>query len=125
MRHLRKSLDHPQRRTFRPNRLFLERDQLRKDIATVEAAAQLQVKSETGDISKFLIDYCKLKPYKHTLEIAKIYQEHQFIALRLPRQTGKSTTTGALILQDAWEHPELYIEFIGPSWRQTKLNLAE
>jgi phage FluMu gp28-like protein len=123
MRHLRKSPSNPEPKTFRPNRLFSEFSQLRQDIATVETAAQLQVKSETSDISKFLIDYCKLKPYKHTLEIAKIYHEHQFIALRLPRQTGKSTTTGALILQDAWEHPELYIGFIGPSWRQTKLNL--
>jgi phage FluMu gp28-like protein len=123
MRLLRKSTDHPKPKTFRPNRLFFERDQLRKDIATVEANAQLQTKSETGDINKFLIDYCKLKPYKHTLEIAKIYQEHQFMALRLPRQTGKSTTVGALILQDAWEHPELYIGLIGPSWKQTKLNL--
>jgi phage FluMu gp28-like protein len=103
--------------------LFSERKQLLKDLAEVEAAAKLKVKSETGDIAKFLVDYCKLKPYKHTLEIAKIYSEHQFLALRLPRQTGKSTTVGALILQDAWEHPDLYIGFVGPSWRQTKLNI--
>ncbi len=123
MRRLPKKTREVEARTFRPNRLFYERNQLLKDIETAEAAANLKVKSETGDITKFLIDYCKLKPYKHTLEIAKLYQENQFMALRLPRQTGKSTTIGALILQDAWQHPELYIGFIGPSWRQTKLNV--
>jgi phage FluMu gp28-like protein len=123
MRRLRRTLSHPQPKTFSPSRLFFERYQLRKDIETFEATVRLQVRSETGDINKFLIDYCKLKPYKHTLEIAKLYREHQFMALRLPRQTGKSTTVGALILQDAWEHPELYIGVIGPSWKQTKLNL--
>ncbi len=123
MRHLQKNPEHPQPKSFRPNRLFSELNQLRQDVAAVETSVQLQVKSETSDVNKFLIDYCKLKLYKHTLEIAKIYREHQFIALRLPRQTGKSTTVGALILQDAWEHPELYIGFVGPSWKQTKLNL--
>jgi len=110
-------------RTFRPDRIFYERSILQKDIAAIEATAHLQVKSETSDVTKFLLEYCKLKPFKHTLEIAKLYQEQQFMALRLPRQTGKSTTIGALILQDAWEHPELFIGFIGPSWKQTKLNL--
>ena len=125
MRHLQRrstTVEH-EARTFRPDRLFSEREQLLKDLASVEAAAKLKIKSETGDIAKFLVDYCKLKPYKHTLEIAKMYSEYQFMALRLPRQTGKSTTVGALILQDAWEHPDLYIGFVGPSWRQTKLNI--
>jgi phage FluMu gp28-like protein len=123
MRRLRRNQREVEARTFRPNRLFLERDRLRKDIETVDVAAQLKVKAETNDPNKFLLDYCKLRPYKHTLDIAKLYSEFQFIALRLPRQTGKSTTVGALILQDAWEHPDLYIGFVGPSWRQTKLNI--
>ncbi len=123
MRRLPKKSRKVEARAFRPNRLFFERNQLLKDIETAEAATKLKVKSETADVTKFLIDYCKLKPYKHTLEIAKLYQENQFMALRLPRQTGKSTTIGALILQDAWTHPELYVGFIGPSWRQTKLNV--
>jgi phage FluMu gp28-like protein len=125
MRRLRRNLEEhrPVPRTFRPDRLFFERHQLRLDVSVVEAAARLKVKAETGDTTKFLIDYCKLKPFKHTLEIAKMYLQYQFMAIRLPRQTGKSTTIGALILQDAWEHPDLYIGFIGPSWRQTKLNI--
>ncbi len=123
MRHLPRSPRTHEARTFRPDRLFSERAQLLKDIATVEAIARRKIKSETGDIAKFLVDYCKLKPYKHTLDIAKLYSDYQFMALRFPRQTDKSTTVGALILQDAWEHPDLYIGFVGPSWRQTKLNV--
>ncbi len=123
MRHWRERSRNHEAKTFRPDRLFSERRQLLKDLATVEAAAKLKTKAETGDIAKFLVDYCKLKPYKHTLDIAKLYSDYQFMALRLPRQTGKSTTVGALILQDAWEHPDLYIGFVGPSWRQTKLNI--
>ena len=110
-------------KTFRPNRLFSERERLLRDIASIESASRMKVKAETGDICKFLVDYCKLKLYKHTLDIAKMYSDYQFMALRLPRQTGKSTTVSALILQDAWEHPNLCIGFIGPSWRQTKLNI--
>lgn len=107
MRSLRRNPRTVEAKTFRPNRLFLERDRLRKDIETVEIAAKLRTKAETSDPYKFLLDYCKLKPYKHTLEIAKLYFQHQFLAVCLPRQTGKSTTIGALILQDAWEHNNL------------------
>ena len=123
MRYLRRKPREHYPRTFRADRLFFERNQLRKDVSIAEAAAQLKAKVETSDAVKFLIDYCKLKPYKHTLEIARMYKQYQFMAVRLPRQTGKSTTIGALILQDAWEHPDLYVGFIGPSWRQTKLNI--
>ena len=63
MRKLRKSPPKPEARTFRPNQLFHERDQLLNDIATAEASAKLKVKSETGDITKFLIDYRKLYFY--------------------------------------------------------------
>jgi hypothetical protein len=125
MRHLQRNRgdSHPKSKTLRPNQLFCERDRLLRDIAIVEAVDQLKVKAEISDSFKFLIDYCKLKPFKHTLEIAKWYADHQFMAIRLPRQTGKSTTVGALILQDAWEHPDLHVGFVGPSWRQTKLNI--
>ena len=123
MRHWPRNSRKVEAKTFRPDRLSSERELLLRDIASIESASRLKVKAETGDIGKFLVDYCKLKLYKHTLDIAKMYFERQFMALRLPRQTGKSTTVGALILQDAWEHPDLYIGFIGPSWRQTKLNI--
>ncbi len=45
------------------------------------------------------------------------------MAVRWPRQTGKSTVIGGLMLQDAYENANLNVAFIGPSWRQTKLNL--
>jgi len=120
---LRRSFNNQQARTFRAHELLSEREQLRRKIAFIEAQAALRTKNETRDIAKFLVDYCKLKPFQHTLDIAKMYSEYQFIALRLPRQTGKSTTIGALILQDACQHPDLYVGFVGPSWRQTKLNI--
>ena len=113
MRNFRRSPRKVEARTFRPNRFFYEHDQVRKDIATVEVAAQLKVKTETDDPNKFLLDYCKLKPYKHTLEIAKIYQEHQCMALRLPKQTGKSTTVGALIFARYLGTSRLTLDLLG------------
>ncbi len=72
MRHWRERSRNHEAKTFRPDRLFSERKQLLRDIATVEAAAKLKTKAETGDVAKFLVDYCKLKPYKHTLDISKL-----------------------------------------------------
>ncbi len=87
---------------------------------TQEAAV---VKEVSRDTAKFLEQYCKLKPYRHLLELVKNYGQFQFNAVRWPRQTGKSTCIGALHLADAWNTADLNIGFVGPSWRQTRLNI--
>ncbi len=88
-----------------------------------EAELLANVLEVSKDTLKFLEQYCKLNPYWYVLELARNYEQFQFNAVRWPRQTGKSTTIGALHLADAWNNPDLNIGFVGPSWRQTKLNI--
>jgi hypothetical protein len=76
-----------------------------------------------GDTVRFFSEICHLKPFAYQFELAELYKKNQFLAVRWPRQTGKSTSIGGLLLQEAYENPDLNIGFIGPSWRQTKLNL--
>jgi phage FluMu gp28-like protein len=85
-----------------------------------EVAAVAEVSQDT---LKFLETYCKLKPFWYLRDLVASYQMYQFNAVRWPRQTGKSTSIGGLHLADAWNNPDLYIGFVGPSWRQTKLNI--
>jgi len=82
-----------------------------------------KVREVSKDTLKFLENYCKLNPYWYLLQLIRNYEVYQFNAVRWPRQTGKSTCIGALHLADAWNNPDLNIGFIGPSWRQTKLNI--
>jgi phage FluMu gp28-like protein len=88
-----------------------------------EAELVAKVKDVSKDTLKFLEHYCKLNPYWYLLQLIRNYEVYQFNAIRWPRQTGKSTCIGALHLADAWNNPDLNIGFIGPSWRQTKLNI--
>ena len=82
-----------------------------------------EVNEVSHDTLRFLEQYCKLKPYWYLLDLIQSYEKFQFNAVRWPRQTGKSTDIGALHLADAWNNPDLNIGFVGPSWRQTKLNI--
>jgi phage FluMu gp28-like protein len=95
-----------------------------EDYASVQQAEEvLAVNEVSKDTVKFLEQYCKLKPYWYLLDLIQFYEKFQFNAVRWPRQTGKSTGIGALHLADAWNNPDLNIGFVGPSWRQTKLNI--
>ena len=88
-----------------------------------QASKYAKVDAVKGDTARFFTEICRLKPFAYQLELAELYRQNQFLAVRWPRQTGKSTSIGGLLLQDAYENPDLNIGFIGPSWRQTKLNL--
>jgi phage FluMu gp28-like protein len=95
-----------------------------EDSASEDEAEEVgEIEEVTHDTLKFLEQYCQLKLYWYVLELVAFYEKNQFNAVRWPRQTGKSTTIGALHLADAWNNPGLNIGFIGPSWRQTKLNI--
>ena len=96
---------------------------IREDYRIYCASKYAKVDAAWGDTAKFFGEICRLKPFTYQLELAELYRKNQFIAVRWPRQTGKSTSIGGLFLQDACENPDLNIGFIGPSWRQTKLNL--
>ncbi len=105
-------------KTWHGGEVFRQREELRGDIQRRDSSKKTEVDKVKGDTAKFLQDVCKLKAFWYQLELAKLYKDNQFLAVRWPRQTGKSTSIGALLLQDAYENPDLYIGFIGPSWRQ-------
>ncbi|MCW3984520.1 MAG: terminase family protein, partial [Candidatus Bathyarchaeota archaeon] len=110
-------------RTWHKGDYDLQRQYFREEAKVLDESKKAAVDQVKGDTAKFFSDVCKLRPFWYQLELAKLYRENQFLAVRWPRQTGKSTSIGALLLQDAYENPDLYIGFIGPSWRQTKLNI--
>jgi hypothetical protein len=93
------------------------------ELAKFEQSQQEQVDSAMADPAKFFTDICKIQPFWYQLELAELFKINQFLAVRWPRQTGKSTFIGALLLKYAYEHEDSTIAFIGPSWRQTKLNI--
>ena len=112
----------------KPRRIHLPdyrglRDALEDHARLQEFQEVAEVDEVSHDTMKFLEKYCKLKPYWYLLDLIESYQKYQFNAVRWPRQTGKSTCIGALHLADAWNNDDLNIGFVGPSWRQTKLNI--
>jgi phage FluMu gp28-like protein len=82
-------------------------------------------KAET--LSSVPVEFCRqligFEPTEYQKELIKLYEENQFIAARWCRQSGKSWIISALLLDDALHIPDSYIAVIGPSWRQTKLNI--
>jgi hypothetical protein len=112
---------HPRR--FHSDEIEAHRRGLREEYRVYNASQCAKADAVKGDTAKFFREICRLKPFTYQLELAELYRKNQFLAVRWPRQTGKSTSIGGLLLQDAYENPDLNIGFIGPSWRQTKLNL--
>ena len=111
------------RRCFNASEIVSLRQGLRADFRAYIAARTVAVDAAKGDTTKFFSEVCRLKPYAYQLTLEKLYQENQFLAVRWPRQTGKSTFIGGLMLKDAHQYDDLNIAFVGPSFRQTKLNL--
>jgi hypothetical protein len=96
---------------------------LREEYRIHQASTLAQVDAVKDDTARCFNEICHLKSYAYQLELAELYRKNQFLAIRWPRQTGKSVSIGGLLLQDAYENPDLNIGSIGPSFRQTKLNL--
>ena len=110
-------------RRFNADELQTQWQGLREDYRLHLASKVAQIDAVKGDTAKFFNEVCHLNPFAYQLELADLYRKNQFLAVRWPRQTGKSTSIGGLLLEDAYKTPDLNIGFIGPSYRQTKLNL--
>jgi phage FluMu gp28-like protein len=103
--------------------LLAKRSTVLRGFEELRALRSAEVDATKGDAPRFLSEVCRLKLFKYVLDLAELYKLKQFLAVRWPRQTGKSTVIGGLMLQDAYENPDMNIAFLGPSFRQTKLNL--
>jgi phage FluMu gp28-like protein len=110
-------------RTMRSNRLFDERAALHLDIAAIEQSRKLKFENLHGDSKEFFEKVLGFIPYAYQLNLAELFEKNQFTAVRWARQTGKSFLVSALLLKYAVAHPDSYIAIVGPSWRQTKLNI--
>ncbi len=108
---------------MRVDELMAQWKGLRDDYRAHHEARVAKVEAARGNAALFFRAICRLELFWYQLELAELYKQNQFIAVRWPRQTGKSTFIGGLLLQDAYENADLNIGFVGPSWRQTKLNL--
>ncbi len=95
------------------------------DNSVVELEIELanQVTSLCVDVKAFFEQIFGFTPFKYQLELADLFEKNQFTAVRWSRQTGKSFCVSALLLKYAWDHPDSYIAIVGPSFRQTKLNI--
>jgi hypothetical protein len=81
-------------------------------------------KRHRRDLDNFVVEQIfGFTPFKYQLELADLFEKNQFTAVRWSRQTGKSFCVSALLLKYAWDHPDSYIAIVGPSFRQTKLNI--
>jgi phage FluMu gp28-like protein len=110
-------------RAQRANRVFADLSEVRASLAIVKGSEAQRAESLKGDANSFFEEVFGFTPYKYKLELADMFAKNQFIAARWCRQSGKSFTVSALLLKYAWENPGSYIAIVGPSWRQTKLNI--
>ena len=110
-------------RTLDLNAYHRHRENLESDAAEVELAQASQIASLGSDVKAFFEQVFGFTPFKYQLELADMFEKNQFTAVRWSRQTGKSFLVSALLLKYGWEHPDSYIAIVGPSFRQTKLNI--
>jgi phage FluMu gp28-like protein len=102
------------------------RTQLRLDfkIQNHHNRYEQKVKSLETEPTQFFKQILEFEPFSYQQEVIKLFQENQFLAIRWCRQSGKSWTISALLLNHAIRNDHSHIAVVGPSWRQTKLNLS-
>jgi hypothetical protein len=110
-------------RTLRLNQAKAQVEHIEQLAEAHEAEKQTQVAMLQHNFKELCEAVFGFTPCKYQLELAKLFENNQFTAVRWSRQTGKSFSVSALILKYALEHPDSYIAIVGPSWRQTKLNI--
>jgi phage FluMu gp28-like protein len=82
-----------------------------------------ETEEKAKDAFTFFEDLLHVKPTEYEKDLMLKFSKEQFVAARWCRQSGKSYTVSALLLNYALKHRESYIAVVGPSWRQTKLNI--
>jgi phage FluMu gp28-like protein len=82
---------------------------------------------KTEELANNYIEFCRQKlgfePFSYQKCLIDLYENSQFVAARWCRQSGKSWIASGLLLTDAVNNDDWYIAVVGPSWRQTKLNI--
>ena len=110
-------------RTMHPGKISLEHQKLKAGIRSYDKVQTSQVDAVKANPVEFFHDILGFDPTEYERKLISLFQKEQFVAARWCRQSGKSWTVSALLLNYAICHPDSYIAVVGPSWRQTKLNI--
>jgi phage FluMu gp28-like protein len=110
-------------RTYRPGDWEKDHSKIWDSVQAIEASNEGSLQSLMRDPLRFCLEVLLFDPTEYQKEVIKLFEENQFLALRWCRQSGKSLTISALLLHFALTHPKSQIAVVGPSWRQTKLNI--
>jgi phage FluMu gp28-like protein len=105
------------------NELSSARSVLRAVKSATERISRDCFASLSKDVRSFFERVLGFAPFAYQLDLARKFEESQFLAVRWCRQSGKSFMVSALVLKYAVDHPKSYIAIVGPSWRQSKLNI--
>jgi len=111
------------RATRLPREFVQKRDSLEESLVVVEAEKQNKIELVKRKPEDFFEQILGFKPTAYQRNLIKLFEERQFLAARWCRQSGKSWTISALLLNYALNYNDSYIAIVGPSWRQTKLNV--
>jgi len=110
-------------RTLRPDQFGGRSRHLEGNAAEVDEFEVKETRKATGDYAKFCREFLKFVPFSYQDELIELYKKFQFVAARWCRQSGKSWIASGLFLTDALAKADSHLAVIGPSWRQTKLNI--
>jgi phage FluMu gp28-like protein len=106
-----------------PKRLSLEHDRISVSVKSLNVEYDRHIDALKTKPSEFVRQILGFKLFDYEEKFVQLFQDNQFLAARWCRQSGKSWTVSALLLNYALNHPDSYIGVVGPSWRQTKLNI--
>lgn len=112
-----------QRRTMRLDRFNYRRQRIDRNVDVIAQVRGRKVQTLSENPTAFFRQILGFEPTAYQKEFVKLFEENQFLAARWCRQSGKSWIVSALLLIYALTHPDSYIAAVGPSWRQTKLNI--
>ena len=111
------------RATVLPDRFMQKRHLLEQHVQVIDEEQECKLEELKSEPVKFFEEILDWKLTDYQQELVKLFDANQFIAARWSRQSGKSTTVSGLCLRFACYLPDVYVAVIGPSWRQTKLNI--
>jgi phage FluMu gp28-like protein len=100
-----------------------EQGRLKSQTIILRNTQSKQVEDSRKNPFAFFKRVLGFEPTEYQKEFINLFDDTQFLAARWCRQSGKSWIVSALLLRYALTHPDSYIAAVGPSWRQTKLNI--
>lgn len=98
-----------------------ERLKAKRQLREADYLQLAEVRSLSDNPIDFFRKILGFEPTTYQKEFIELFMNHDFLAARWCRQSGKSMIISALLLWYALKHNDTNIAVVGPSWRQTKL----